>query len=68
MSPTVNPLRAADIRERNEKIVLRLIHASRGQGLSQSEVVQSTGLKAPTIFRIFSASRSRATSRPSSAR
>jgi len=54
MSPTVNPLRAADIRERNEKIVLRLIHASRAQGLSQSEVVQSTGLKAPTIFRIFS--------------
>ena len=41
-------------RQRNEKIVLRLIHSSRERGLSQSEVVLATGLKPPTIFRIFS--------------
>ena len=51
---TVNPLRAADVRQRNEKIVLRLVYSSRERGLSQSEVVQATGLKPPTIFRIFS--------------
>ncbi len=50
----VSPLRAADVRQRNEKIVLRLIHSSRERGLSQSEVVLATGLKPPTIFRIFS--------------
>jgi predicted NBD/HSP70 family sugar kinase len=54
MAPTVSPLRAADVRQRNEKIVLRLIHSARERGLSQSEVVLATGLKPPTIFRIFS--------------
>ena len=49
-----DPLRAADVRKRNEKIVLRLIHAEGDRGLSQSEAVVATGLKAPTIFRIFS--------------
>jgi predicted NBD/HSP70 family sugar kinase len=49
-----DPLRAADVRQRNEKIVLRLIHTEGGRGLSQSEAVVATGLKAPTIFRIFS--------------
>jgi len=49
-----DPLRAADVRERNEKIVLRLIHTEGERGLSQSEAVIATGLKAPTIFRIFS--------------
>lgn len=54
MSPKDNPLRAADVRERNEKIVLRLIRGAGSRGLSQSEVVVATGLRAPTIFRIFS--------------
>ncbi|MBL8967732.1 MAG: ROK family protein, partial [Spirochaetaceae bacterium] len=54
MSDPSNPLRAADVRERNEKIVLRLIHGAGGRGLSQSEAVIATGLRAPTIFRIFS--------------
>jgi predicted NBD/HSP70 family sugar kinase len=54
MAPNVAPLRAADVRQRNEKIVLRLIHSARERGLSQSEVVLATGLKPPTIFRIFS--------------
>ena len=49
-----SPLRAADIRQRNENLVLRLIYQARGKGVSQSEVVTSTGLKPPTIFRIFS--------------
>ncbi|MFW6216138.1 MAG: ROK family transcriptional regulator [Alkalispirochaetaceae bacterium] len=45
------PLRSNDIRESNEKLVLNLIfhHGT----LSQSQVVQETGLKAPTVFRIF---------------
>jgi predicted NBD/HSP70 family sugar kinase len=46
------PLHSHDIRERNEKLVLNLIYTHRG--ISQSNVVQLTGLKPPTIFRIFS--------------
>jgi len=45
------PLRSYDIRERNEKLILKLI-STRG-AVSQSEVVALTGLKAPTVFRIF---------------
>lgn len=45
-------LRGNDIRESNEKLVLSLIF-ERGT-TSQSEIVQATGLKAPTVFRIFS--------------
>ena len=48
------PLRISDVRELNEKLVLRLVHSAGRQGISQSEVVNATGLKAPTIFRIFS--------------
>jgi predicted NBD/HSP70 family sugar kinase len=46
------PLRGEDIREKNEKIILRAIQHS--EGLSQSDVVNLTGLKAPTVLRIFS--------------
>ena len=46
------PLRSEDVREKNEKLVLRYIQHS--QGISQSEIVQKTGLKAPTVLRIFS--------------
>ncbi len=53
MPASDNPLRAADVRERNEKIVLKLIRAAGPRGLSQSEAVVATGLRAPTIFRIF---------------
>lgn len=49
-----NPLRTADLRVHNQNIVLSMIHAAGRQGTSQSEVVHKTGLKAPTIFRIFS--------------
>lgn len=48
-----NPLRAADVRQHNEKMVLFLIYQAKRAGISQSSVVQSTGLKAPTVFRIF---------------
>jgi predicted NBD/HSP70 family sugar kinase len=47
------PLRSNDIRERNEKLVLGLIHAKKR--VSQSEVAALTGLKPPTVFRIFAA-------------
>jgi predicted NBD/HSP70 family sugar kinase len=46
------PLRSNDIRERNEKLVLSLISAH--EALSQSEAASITGLKPPTVFRIFS--------------
>ena len=46
------PLRSTDIRERNEKLLLQLIHRE-GQ-ISQSEIAIRTGLKPPTVFRIFS--------------
>jgi predicted NBD/HSP70 family sugar kinase len=45
------PLRSRDVRERNEKLVLKLIYNRRG--ISQSEISSITGLKPPTIFRIF---------------
>lgn len=45
------PLRSNDIRERNEKLVLNLIFTN--GSMSQSRIVQETGLKAPTVFRIF---------------
>jgi predicted NBD/HSP70 family sugar kinase len=51
MATDPKPLRSYDIRERNEKLVLKLIY-NRG-GTSQSEVVALTGLKPPTVFRIF---------------
>ena len=44
-------LRSNDIREQNEKLVLHLIYSRRH--ISQSEIVHLTGLKAPTVFRIF---------------
>ena len=47
-----HPLRSNDIREQNEKLVLHLIYSRRH--ISQSEIVHLTGLKAPTVFRIFS--------------
>lgn len=50
-----SPLRASDLRVHNQKMVLSRIHAAQTIGISQSEIVQATGLKAPTIFRIFSA-------------
>ncbi|MFP4374056.1 MAG: ROK family transcriptional regulator [Spirochaetaceae bacterium] len=49
---THRPLRSYDVRERNEKLVLSLIHGT--NGISQSEVAGTTGLKPPTVFRIFS--------------
>lgn len=54
MTSKINPLRMSDVRRRNEKLVLRLIHAAGEKGLSQSEVSAAIGLKPPTIFRIFS--------------
>ncbi len=36
----------------NEKLILRYIHQN--DGISQSQIVQLTGLKAPTVLRIFS--------------
>jgi len=62
----VTPLRSTDIRERNEKVVLSLIH--RRGFLSQSDAVQITGLKAPTVFRIFSELEKSAYIRPGLAR
>jgi predicted NBD/HSP70 family sugar kinase len=49
-----NPLRSSDLRVHNEKIILSRIYESRKMGISQSELVVDTGLKAPTVFRIFS--------------
>jgi len=45
------PLRSRDVRERNEKLVLKLIYNQKG--ISQSEISTITGLKPPTVFRIF---------------
>jgi predicted NBD/HSP70 family sugar kinase len=45
------PIRAADIKELNERLVLGMVF--RASRASQSEVAASSGLKAPTVFRIF---------------
>ena len=52
MSSKSKPLRSEDMREKNEKLILRYIHQN--EGISQSQIVQLTGLKAPTVLRIFS--------------
>jgi len=52
MSAKNTPLRSEDVREKNEKLILRYIHQS--NGISQSQIVHLTGLKAPTVLRIFS--------------
>ena len=49
-----NPLRSSDLRIHNQRLILSRIHEARKTGISQSELVVETGLKAPTIFRIFS--------------
>jgi len=45
------PIRAADIKELNERLVLGMVF--RATMASQSEVVALSSLKAPTVFRIF---------------
>jgi N-acetylglucosamine repressor len=45
------PIRAADIKERNERLVLGMVF--RAGHASQSAVALASGLKAPTVFRIF---------------
>lgn len=47
-----SPVRAADIKELNERLVLGMVFRS-GRS-SQSEIAMMSGLKAPTVFRIFS--------------
>lgn len=42
------------MRIHNEKIILSKIYEARNKGISQSELVVTTGLRAPTLFRIFS--------------
>jgi predicted NBD/HSP70 family sugar kinase len=49
-----NPLRSSDLRVHNQKIILSRIYESRNTGISQSKLVAETGLRAPTVFRIFS--------------
>ena len=49
-----NPLRSSDMRIHNQRIILSCIYEARKTGISQSELVVETGLKAPTVFRIFS--------------
>lgn len=49
-----NPLRSQDLRIHNQNIILSRIYEKRHAGISQSELVVETGLKAPTVFRIFS--------------
>jgi len=45
------PLRSREIRQANEKMILKIMH--RTKTISQSEVALRTGLQASTVFRIF---------------
>lgn len=49
-----NVMRASDIRNHNINLVLSEIYRCREEGVSQSSLVNLTGLKAPTLYRIFS--------------
>jgi len=49
-----NVMRASDIRNHNINLVLSEIYKCRKEGVSQSSLVNLTGLKAPTLYRIFS--------------
>jgi len=51
MNTKKSALRSDDIRKGNEKLVLRLVQQY--EYISQSRIVEITGLKAPTILRIF---------------
>jgi hypothetical protein len=48
------PQRSSDLRVHNQRVILSRIYEVRNTGISQSELVVETGLKAPTVFRIFS--------------
>ncbi len=54
-----NAMRASDIRTHNINMVLSEIYKSREEGISQSSLVNLTGLKAPTLYRIFTELESR---------
>ena len=50
----IDPVRATEIRHRNIMAVLSAIYATRNLGgASQSDIVNRLGLKAPSVFRIF---------------
>lgn len=50
----IDPVRATEIRHRNIMAVLSAIYASRNKGgASQTDIVNRIGLKAPSVFRIF---------------
>ena len=49
-----NPLRSSDLRIHNQKMILSRIYEKRKTGITQAELVMKTGLKASTVFRIFS--------------
>ncbi|MGD1818536.1 MAG: ROK family protein [Pleomorphochaeta sp.] len=59
-----NVMRASDIRTHNINLVLSEIYKCREEGISQSSLVNLTGLKAPTLFRIFSELENRDLIRP----
>lgn len=54
-----NVMRASDIRNHNINLVLSEIYKCRETGVSQSSLVNLTGLKAPTLYRIFTELESR---------
>ena len=48
-------IKVSDIKHRNIMMVLSEIYASReGDGISQTDIVNRLGLKAPSVFRVFS--------------
>jgi len=49
-----NPLRSADLGKYNQRVILSRIYEARNTGITQSQLVLDTGLKPPTVLRIFS--------------
>lgn len=57
-------MRSSEIRIHNINLILGQLYKYRNIGLSQSALVTSTGLKAPTIFRIFNELEKRGSIKP----
>ena len=55
MTASISPVRATEIRQKNSMLVLSAIYSARNNGgISQTEVINKTGLTAASVFRIFS--------------
>ena len=49
----LDPVKTIDVKHKNAMAILSIIYANRKNGIAQKDVVKILGLKAPSVFRIF---------------